>query len=73
MKILSLTLAIMPALTGCWRNADHSPAPDFSPPKSWSTPPAVHIDANVTYWTKSFGDANLTALVREAWTSSPDL
>jgi len=66
-------LAIMPALTGCWRNVDHSPPPDFSHPKSWSTPTAVHIDANVTYWTKSFGDANLTALVREAWTSSPDL
>ncbi len=63
----------MPALTGCWRNVDRSPSPDFSPPNSWSTPSAVHIGANVTYWTKSFGDANLTALIREAWSNSPDL
>ena len=63
----------MPALTGCLPKGDRSPAPDLSPPKSWSTPTSVSIDANVTYWTQGFGDANLTALVREAWSNSPDL
>ncbi|SVB78324.1 uncharacterized protein METZ01_LOCUS231178, partial [marine metagenome] len=63
----------MPALTGCLPKGDRSPSPDLSPPKSWSTPTSVSIDANVTYWTKGFGDANLTALVREAWANSPDL
>ena len=63
----------MPALAGCLPKADRSPSQDLSPPKNWSTPTIGSIDANVTYWTKGFGDANLTALVREAWANSPDL
>jgi outer membrane protein, multidrug efflux system len=63
----------MPALTGCWRNVAPTPSPDLSPPKSWSTPASVPIDSKCTYWTVDFGDANLTALVREAWANSPDL
>ena len=73
MKILAITLAIMPALTGCLPKGNRSPSLERSPPTSWSTPTSVSIDANVTYWTKGFGDANLTALVREAWANSPDL
>ena len=63
----------MPALTGCWRNVDRSPSPTLNPPKSWSIPTSVSTDVNTTYWTEDFGDANLTALVREAWANNPDL
>lgn len=73
MKILLIILTTVPALTGCLPTADHSPAPALSPPKSWSTPAFVVIEANGTYWTEDFGDANLTALVREAWANNPDL
>ncbi len=73
MKTLAISLAIIPVFFGCLPKKDRKATIIVNLPKIWSTPTIASIDANVTYWMKDFGDANLTALVREAWANSPDL
>ena len=72
MKVLVVAFAIIPALPGCLpKGSQTSLSPDPRPPERWSTTTAS-VDAN-SFWVESFGDANLTALVKEAWANNPDL
>ncbi|MFP6886695.1 MAG: TolC family protein [Opitutales bacterium] len=72
MKVLVVAFAIIPALPGCLpKGSQTSLSPDPRPPERWSTT-TVSVDAN-SFWVESFGDANLTALVKEAWANNPDL
>ncbi len=73
MKVLLVAFAIIPALlAGCLpKGSQTSLSPDPRPPERWSTTIAS-VDAN-SFWVESFGDANLTALVKEAWANNPDL
>ncbi|SVC35654.1 uncharacterized protein METZ01_LOCUS288508, partial [marine metagenome] len=70
--VLVVAFAIIPALPGCLpKGSQTSLSPDPRPPERWLTT-IVSVDAN-SFWVESFGDANLTALVKEAWANNPDL
>ena len=73
MKVHIVVFAIIPTLPGCLSRGGQNPlSPDPLPPKRWSTTTTASLDAN-PFWVESFGDANLTALVQEAWANNLDL